>query len=198
MILPLPLFLSLAATCAPHVAPDTLQAIVQVESGFDALALGINGKPRMQVRARSLKEATILARSLVKQGRSVDLGLGQINSANLDRLGLSIEAAFDPCRNLAAAARVLAEGYAQARPHQTDDQAGLRAALSIYNTGHPTHGLRNGYVAKVLRAAPQAGATPLTGHAPIPSWDVFGRAAAPNTFVITLPRPADSAAGERP
>ena len=152
MILPLPLFLSLAATCAPHVAPDTLQAIVQVESGFDALALGINGKPRMQVRARSLKEATILARSLVKQGRSVDLGLGQINSTNLDRLGLSIEAAFDPCRNLAAAARVLAEGYAQARPHQTDDQAGLRAALSIYNTGHPTHGLRNGYVAKVLRA----------------------------------------------
>ncbi|WP_340644170.1 lytic transglycosylase domain-containing protein [Phenylobacterium sp.] len=198
MILPLPLFLGLAATCAPHVAPETLTAIVQVESGFDALALGVNGTPRVHVRARSLQEAATLAREFIKQGRSVDLGLGQINSANLHRLGLTVEAAFDPCLNLSAAGRILAEAYAQARLRHADEQTGLRAALSIYNTGDDTRGLRNGYVAKVLGAAPQAAEGLLSEGASIPSWDVFNRAPEPTSFVITVPTPPVSVAGEHP
>lgn len=198
MILPLPLFLSLANACAPQVAPETLQAVVHVESAFDALALGVNGAPHLRVRANTVEEASAAARALIRQGRSIDLGLGQINSANLDRLGLSIEAAFDPCRNLAAAGRLLADGYAQARPHQADDQAGLRAALSIYNTGHETRGLRNGYVAKVLSAAPRAPAAPEAANPIIPRWDVFGHAQAPADFFITVSAPKAPEAGDIP
>lgn len=47
---------------------------------------------------------------MISAGRRVDLGLAQINSKNLGWLGLSVEAAFDSCQNLAAAARVLQAG----------------------------------------------------------------------------------------
>ena len=198
MFVPLPLFLSLAANCAPTVAPETLQAVVRIESGFESLAVGVNGEPDVQVRASTIAEASAAVRALVKQGRSVDLGLGQINSRNLNRLGLTIEAAFDPCRNLAAAGAILAAAYAQARPHRTDDQAGLRAALSIYNTGDATRGLRNGYVARVLNAVPQVGATVETPTAPSPSWDVFGHTQATDVFLITLAAPEASPSGEAP
>ncbi len=87
-----------------------------------------------------------MARDLIAQGRSIDLGLGQINSANLQWLGLSIEAAFEPCANLKAAAQVLLSGY---RPQE--GRRAFDAALSRYNTGHPRRGLANGYVARVAQ-----------------------------------------------
>ncbi|MDP3635137.1 lytic transglycosylase domain-containing protein [Phenylobacterium sp.] len=198
MILPLPIYLSLAATCAPHVAPDVLQAIIQVESGFDTLAIGVNGKPRLEVRARSPQDAAIQARALIKQGRSVDMGLGQINSGNLDRLGLTVEQVFEPCLNLTAAGRILADGYAWARQRRSDDQAGLRAALSIYNTGSPTRGLHNGYVAKVLRAAQQPVDAPQAPRQEPASWDVFGRGQPAGVFLITLSAPQPAVAAETP
>ena len=127
-----------------------------------------------------------------------DLGLGQINSANLSRLGLSIEAAFDPCRNLTAAAQILSEGYAKARPRHADDQAALRAALSLYNTGDETRGLRNGYVAKVLGPAPSVPVRPATEASAVRPWDVFGHAQAADAFFITVSAPAASEVGELP
>ena len=74
--------------------------------------------------------------------------MAQINSDNLDWLGLSVEAAFDPCHNLAAAGAVLRAGY---RPAEgVDPQTTLRVALSRYNTGHPERGFRNGLLSPVL------------------------------------------------
>ena len=46
--------------------------------------------------------------------------MAQINSDNLDWLGLSVEAAFDPCRNLAAAGVVLRAGYRPAEGERPD------------------------------------------------------------------------------
>jgi soluble lytic murein transglycosylase-like protein len=42
---------------------------------------------------------------------TVDVGLAQVNSANFGWLGLTLETALDPCRNLAAGARVLLVRY---------------------------------------------------------------------------------------
>lgn len=111
MILSLEQMEGLAAECAPGVAVETLLSVAKVESGFDPLAIGVNGKPAITVRAKSKGEAIARASALIRAGRSVDLGVGQINSRNLQWLGLSVEAAFDPCRNLAASARVLQDGY---------------------------------------------------------------------------------------
>src|SRR5690606_27037110 len=113
MILPLLEVQTLAAQCAPQVAAETLLAVAKVESGFNPLAIGVNGKPQVRVRAADRRDAIAQASALISAGRSVDLGLAQINSRNLAWLGLTVEDAFDPCRNIAASARLLQDGYAR-------------------------------------------------------------------------------------
>lgn len=201
MLLTLPEALTLAAQCAPSVAAETLLSVVQVESGFDPLAIGVNGKLRMTVTALTPADAATKASILIAAGRSVDLGLAQINSRNLGWLGLSVEAAFDPCRNLAAAARLLQEGYGRSGAASVGDQPALRAALSFYNTGDPIRGFGNGYVAKVTRAATRiVPAIQLAPESPsaakdiqpppsTPSWDVFGQTAGASSFVIRVSTP---------
>lgn len=197
MPLTLPQVLALVAQCAPTVAPETLLSVVHVESRFNPLAIGVNGEPRVSVSAATPAEATTKASALIAAGRSVDLGLGQINSKNLGWLGLSVEAAFDPCRNLAAAARVLQAGYDGGA---AGEQEALRRALSRYNTGDARRGFANGYVAKVERAAtqvvPAIQAQPTTttdaeqAPPPAPAWDVFGQTA-PVSFVIRVSAKGD-------
>jgi len=145
--------LALAASCAPSVAPETLIAIVHTESRFDSLAIGINSAGVRNPAAISKAQAVASARRLMRQGYNIDLGLGQINSANLAWLGLSVEDAFEPCPNLAAAARVMATNYqAVVRTSSSREQA-IATALSLYNTGDRRRGFRNGYVARVYASA---------------------------------------------
>lgn len=180
--------LALAAQCAPSVAPETLLSVVQVESRFEPLAIGVNGAPRITVTAGSLDDAITKAEALIAAGRSIDLGLAQINSRNLSWLGLSLREVFEPCTNLRAAARILNDGYARSDATRVGEQAALRTALSYYNTGHPARGLTNGYVGRVTSAAARivpaiggASSATLTATAPAaptelsrPAWDVFG------------------------
>src|SRR5262245_40075758 len=105
--------LALATQCAPTVAPETLLSVVQVESRFEPLAIGVNGAPRVVVSPTSVDDAVAMAGALIAAGRNIDLGLAQINSKNLPWLGLSLAEVFDPCTNLRAAARILQDGYAR-------------------------------------------------------------------------------------
>jgi type IV secretion system protein VirB1 len=199
MPLTLPEILLLAAQCAPAVAPETLLSVVQVESRFDPLAIGVNGKPRVAISPSTPREAVAKASALIAAGRSVDLGLAQINSKNLGWLGLTVDGAFDPCRNLAAAARVLQVGYEGG----ADAQPALRRALSRYNSGDARRGFANGYVAKVERAATEVvpaiqarpsrltPPTPEADEPPPAAWDVFGQTA-PANFVIRVSAPGDA------
>jgi type IV secretion system protein VirB1 len=193
--------LALAAQCAPTVAPETLLSVVQVESQFEPLAIGVNGLPRITVGPTSVEDAVAKAGALIAAGRSVDLGLAQINSKNLGWLGLSLREVFEPCTNLRAAARILQDGYAHSNAWRVGEQAALKTALSYYNTGHPTRGFNNGYVGKVtsasVRIVPAIGeadqptrlnATPAaTAEPPPPAWDVFGEVhRARGRFVTTV------------
>lgn len=179
MPLPLRVVLALAEACAPSVAAQTLTSIVRVESAFDPLAIGINGPNPRRIHPRTVDEAIRTATHLVNSGANVDLGLGQINSSNLTRLNLTIADAFEPCRNLRGTGQVLEAAYRSQAPASGQEQAGLRRALSIYNTGHTDRGFRNGYVAKVSAAAgaPMAPSPPPSSTIPeAPAWDVFGHA----------------------
>jgi type IV secretion system protein VirB1 len=191
---------ALAAQCAPAVAPETLLSVVQVESRFEPLAIGVNGAPRVLVEPTSVDDAVAKAAALIKAGRNIDLGLGQINSKNLSWLGLSLADAFEPCTNLRAAARILQDGYGRSDAARVGEQAALKTALSYYNTGHPDRGFTNGYVAKVATAADRivpaiggASSSNLSGSQPAapaelsPSWDVFGDAhSGRSSFVTTV------------
>ncbi len=148
--LPFALALQLAASCAPSLAPETLLSVVRTESGFDALAVGDNTAAR-SYRPATLAEAVTLATRLATAGHNLDLGAAQLNwsSGHLQRRGLPLAAAFDPCTGLRVGGEVLADCYR--RTSGPDEQARLRQALSCYNTGTLDRG--TAYAGRVLVSA---------------------------------------------
>lgn len=144
-------FVSLAQRCAPSVAFQTMAAIVKTESRFRPLAIGINGGVKLARQPDNKAEAVATANWLISQNYSIDLGLGQVNSKNLTRTGLSVEDAFDPCKNLAASASILHASYTLALAKGYKQQPALHAALSAYNTGSFFRGIQNGYVENVIK-----------------------------------------------
>jgi type IV secretion system protein VirB1 len=189
-VLALPLVLALAAAHAPSVAPETLLAFAQAESALDALAVHDNTTGRSHAPATAA-EAVALATALLRQGHSVDLGLLQINDANLSRTGLTVATAFEPGANIRAGAQIMTAAYRQCQPGRDEPDA-LRCMASVYNTGREQAGLLNGYVARVWRAADvvvpaiRKAAEPATASAappppdpcgpPPPSWDGWATA----------------------
>lgn len=151
----------LVLTCAAQVAPSTMTAIVRVESGGNPYAININGAQQLQRQPKSSEEASAWAEWLVARGYSVDMGLAQINSGNLGKLGLTATQLFDPCTNLRAGAKILTDSYIGAAQRYGSGQVALQAAISAYNTGNYKAGLANGYVAKVTAAASNGTAPPL-------------------------------------
>jgi type IV secretion system protein VirB1 len=185
-------FGQLALRCGPSVAPSTLASIARTESAFEPLSINDNTTGTRGVPV-TRDIAIQIAAKLLEAGHSVDIGIMQINSANFSGLGLTLEAAFDPCKSVAAGAAVLAGGYAGGATHE-GQQSALRVALSKYNTGDAQRGFANGYVHKVelaagrivpaldVGAAPAAmdsqklpAATPVAPADPNapPSWDVW-------------------------
>jgi type IV secretion system protein VirB1 len=147
-------FLALALACAPQVHADTARALVSVESAFNPWAIGVVGGALVR-QPRHRAEALATAKALQAAGWNFSIGLGQINVGNFDRLGLTIESAFEPCGNLAAMQTVLAECFDRASRSAVKavDQAALRQALSCYYSGNFATGFRHGYVRKVVAAA---------------------------------------------
>ena len=118
--------IQLIALCAPAVAPVTMAALVQQESGGNPLALHDNTTAKTY-QPQSAQAAATLLRELIGQGHSVDIGLAQVNSRNLPVLGLDPIAALDPCENLRATQKILLEAWQRS--------GSLAAALAVYNTG---------------------------------------------------------------
>lgn len=143
-------FLALAPQCAPAVHPNTLAAVLQTESRFHLFAVAVNenGRSVSSRRLASKAEAVAHVESLLARGvTNIDMGPAQINyrAGHLQRLGLPISAAFEPCAALGVSADVLVRCWNSA-PAQ-DEQARLDAMLSCYNTGR--HRITNDYVVKV-------------------------------------------------
>ena len=177
MILEIATVVALARQCAPSVAVETLVSVVHTESRFNPYAIGVNAKGVKAPHPVDRLSATAAARSLIARGYNIDLGLGQINSANLRWLGLSVEDAFDPCRNLAASARVLSSNYLSVAQSSPTTEAAIATAMSMYNTGSRSRGFGNGYVSRVYASssivvpAIRNGVTEVTGpsttHPPV-------------------------------
>jgi len=156
-------FLELLVACAPLVAPVTMSALVEQESGGNPWALhdnttGISYQPGNQA------DAIAQARQLMAAGHSLDLGLGQINSKNLAWLGQSVETIFQSCTNLKAAQTVLLAAWKQSGGQ-------LPAALSVYNTGKVDGSVGAHYAASVYaKAQHQAPIVPAIPGGKLPAW----------------------------
>jgi type IV secretion system protein VirB1 len=141
---------TLLSACAPNIGPRTMTAIVRVESDGNPLSIHDNSA-NVSFAPVDLVEAIAWSKTLLAQRHSIDLGLAQINSANLPRLGMSLREAFDPCTNLRGGATILSSDYRSAVYQFGAGQYALRRAIGAYNTGSLFAGF--GYVSKILRAA---------------------------------------------
>jgi type IV secretion system protein VirB1 len=127
--LSIPVALAIALYCAPAEDPGMLVAIARQESGLETMTLHDDTSGQV-LRGAGVVE---VARRLIAAGHSVDLGAWQINSRKLALLGLGVADAFQPCKAVAAAARLI-------------------ELFSRYNTGSPSRGITNGYARAVLTA----------------------------------------------
>ena len=151
--------LALLVACAPQVDAGTALALIEVESGFNPHAIGVVGG-ELQRQPRRHAEAVTTANALQSGGWNFSLGLAQINVHNLDRLGLDLESALEPCANLGAMQAILAECFERASTPATsgppDPQRALREALSCYYSGNFSTGFKHGYVHRLVAAAAHA------------------------------------------
>jgi type IV secretion system protein VirB1 len=187
--LPLAVILQLAVANAPQVAPETIAAIVKAESALHPYAIYDNTAHKSYTPG-SAEDAVAIARTLLDQGHSIDTGLLQINSANFTITRLNAESAFDPAQSVRAGAQLMVDAYQWCQKRHPASNS-LRCMVSIYNTGRPTAGEKNGYVDRVFAAADHLvpairqalpekpataaeSATPIVPHAcgpPPPAWD---------------------------
>jgi len=150
---------SLYGTCGPEVHPATTQAIVEVESSGNPLAIHDNDTGTSYTPSTRSHAVEIASRLLARR-HSIDIGLMQINSWHLRRRKIDCDSLFDPCFNIKTGTEILAAFY---RTHQQKNPSDppdltLLKSLSSYNTGTPYNGTR--YVSKILRKAHIANYTP--------------------------------------
>lgn len=93
------------------ISPELLRAIVKVENGtWNPLAISINRKGRgIPQKVHSYREAVELVSRLWVQKENFDVGLGQVNSINMERFRVHPISLLDPCTNLTYAAHILRE-----------------------------------------------------------------------------------------
>jgi type IV secretion system protein VirB1 len=128
---------SLVHTCAPGVAPETMIAIVEVESGGDPFFISVVGA-KLKVLPANAVEAVEAAQQLEALGKTFSVGIAQLPAKDLAKLGLTYEQAFDPCENLKAASRKLVSCYQKAKKRSAfvEDQTALSDAISCFKFGN--------------------------------------------------------------
>ena len=125
----------LAQQCAPQVAPTTLAAIVQVESGGNPWVLWDN-TAHHGYHPKTRKVAERILRVLMAEGHQVDVGIAQVDTENFAPYGLNPGNAFDACTNLRVGADILTTDYRKAAATYGPGQTALYHAFEAYNSGH--------------------------------------------------------------
>lgn len=150
------------------VPSEVMHHVVRVESSYNPYAIGVVGG-RLVRQPKNLPEALATVRMLEGRGFNFSIGLAQVNRYNLDKYGLdSYEKAFEPCANLTAGSKILAECYRRAN-------GDWGKSFSCYYSGNFSTGFRQGYVQKIyasVRQGREVDAGPSS-----PAIEVVGRAA---------------------
>ena len=139
----------LLTECAPMVAPSTMSAIVQVESGGNPLAMW-NNSTRSMVIPGSRAQAIQYLRQAIAAGQRVDVGLAQVDTENFAAFGLTPGTAFHVCTNLRAGAEILRQDWNQSLASGYRGQQALYHAFEAYNSGRLTGDAA--YANRILRA----------------------------------------------
>lgn len=141
----------LARQCAPFVAPSTMSAIVQVESGGQALVILDNTTGR-DYRPSSVAQGVATIDRLLAEGhKQLDVGIAQVDTENFASYGLTPATALNACTNIRVGARILEAAYRQSAATYGPGQVALFHAFEAYNSGRLIGD--PGYADKILAAA---------------------------------------------
>lgn len=154
--------------CPLAVPAQVMKHVVNVESSYNPYAIGVVGGHLVR-QPKTLPEALATVRMLESRGYNFSLGLAQVNRYNLSKYGLATyAAAFQPCANLMAGSRILAECNQRAGGH-------WGKSFSCYYSGNFVTGYRQGYVQKIERSMWGDDVAQAGGPAPIPVVDTRSR-----------------------
>jgi type IV secretion system protein VirB1 len=141
--------IALVTLCAPNVAPNTMMSIIKTESANNPFVINDNTN-QTSYKPKDKEEAILLSYMLIKKKHNLDFGLTQVNLSNAKKFHLSLNKLFDPCENIQIGAKILTENFVLASKTNKNEQVALLKAFSMYNTGNPHRGFRNGYVGKII------------------------------------------------
>ncbi len=162
-------FITLVQQCAPGAPAEPLAAIVRRASDFEPLAIRTVTTNSVAIQATSTAEAVQLTSELVIAGHQVRIGLAQIDTRDLTRIGLSLADGFEPCAHVKAAARLLSEDPSRLRP--SSSPARRRVPAEVVGQGVRSDEPR------LTRDKPAA-----------PPWDVYGQGRGSSVLVYSGPR----------
>lgn len=152
------------------VPTEVMHHVVRVESSYNPYAIGVVGG-RLVRQPKNLPEALATVRMLESRGFNFSIGLSQVNRYNLDKYGLdTYEKAFEPCANLSAGSKILAECYQRA-------SGDWGKSFSCYYSGNFSTGFRHGYVQKIYASVRQGRAAEAEDVPGAPAIEVVGRTA---------------------
>ena len=141
----------LVAQCAPFVAPSTMSAIVQVESGGRALVILDNATGRDYNPQTVQQGVATIDRLLAEGHRQLDVGIAQVDTENFATYGLTPATALNACTNIRVGANILEAAYRQSAAAYGPGQVALFHAFEAYNSGRLIGDPR--YADKILAAA---------------------------------------------
>lgn len=171
------------------VPREVMHHVVRVESSYNPYAIGVVGG-RLVRQPRNLPEALSTVRMLEQRGYNFSLGVAQVNRYNLAKYGLeTYEQAFQPCANLQAGSRILAECYRRSGSN-------WGKSFSCYYSGDFVTGFRHGYVQKIYASMRRGSDVLNAGSAPIAVIDRVSRRAG-KVPESTAARSSDSLTGGR-
>lgn len=177
------------------VAPDTLQNIIQVESGGNPFAIA-DVTAKKSHYPPTLEAARQRSNALSQDGHNYSAGLMQVNSANFSGYGLTPDTVFDPCKNIAAGTAILKQCWLRAEAFSSPVDR-LKATLSCYYSGNFTRGLmkKNGekisYVDLITQTRPPPEAVQ------VPSIQILTPAPGTHDISPDLPAVPDNAPGKK-
>jgi type IV secretion system protein VirB1 len=172
-------FMTFAERCAPSVDAQPLIEIARTASDFEPLSLTIDGRKPIKILATSKDEAIALAMQTKVGKEEARLGLFGLTFADLDKAGIDVAEAFEPCSALRAAVQILNEDPKHfTRARIAGVQGAARAKLAANN---PSDRREERPIHQEDRALPEPAPPPKK------PWDVFGSASGKSLLVYEAP-----------
>ena len=172
---------ALIERCAPEQPQASLAKIVRLASGGEPLTIvAIERGRAIPIQASTKSEAIALATEIRLAGAPVRVGLAGIDARDLDRLGLSLSDAFEPCANIRAAGRLLAEDPSRLAPPTS------RTAISEGSRLRSPIHLRASDLPVLPEEAVGPPAADRARTAAARSWDVYAQGLRSSTLVYSI------------